>query len=98
VPEALEVERFAFARLEREELTDALVVLVVREREVGGVAGRPCRLGQLTGPRGKVGGYEGAGGQLAGGGALAPCLARRDGRQPIEAALVRVYVRAAQQR
>ena len=27
VPEALEVERFAFARLERLQLTDALVVL-----------------------------------------------------------------------
>jgi hypothetical protein len=88
----------AFARLERLQLTDALVVLVVRECEVGGVAGRPGRLGQLAGPRGKVGGYEGAGGLLAGGGALAPCLAGRDGCQPVEAALVEVYVAAAKQR
>jgi hypothetical protein len=92
VPEALEVERFAFARLERLQLTDALGVLVAGEREVGGIAGRSCRLGQLAGPRGKGGGYEGAGGQLAGGGALAPCLARRDGRQPVEAALVEIYM------
>ena len=75
-------------------------MLVAGECEVGGIAGRPGRLGQLTGPRAEVGagGYEGAGGLLAGGGALAPCLAGRDGCQPVEAALIKVYVAAAKQR
>src|SRR5215212_131892 len=100
VAEALEVERFALAWLQRAHRLHAGVVLDAFECVLlGAAAVAVARLGQFAWVRGGIGGGgEGAGGPLARDGAESPGLVHGDGGQPATSVRVERDVGAAQQR